>query len=78
MRSAEGLATLRDIARRYGPVRIDCVEANAPDEWTVSLVGHFSYEHGSSLEETIGALWDDLERFGPMTVEEANQHGSNK
>lgn len=76
MRSADGLALLREIARKHGPVEIVSNEGDV-QPWTVRLSGYFGSParpdfvgaHGATLEETVGILHEKLEKFRPRAVE---------
>lgn len=64
MRSADGLALLREIARKHGSVEI--VWEAATEEWIVN--SNLLFASGETLEATAAALYDRLEAREPRAV----------
>lgn len=73
---------LGNIAKKYGPVEVFYSADNDPYRWCISLVAThdgtatWNHVHGERLEESVEALWEQLENFGVMTMEEAMRLGT--
>lgn len=60
------VSCVEKIAREHGPVAVAYIPQNDPHRWTVYMVEPrgvwHDHEHGTTLEETTKALYDQLRK----------------